>query len=119
MLDIKLLRKDPQGIEAKLKTKDPSINLTIILDLDTQLRESKTKVENLKATRNEFSQKIGEMRRVKQDASEMVKEVASMADEIHKLDHQVQRMEEQYQYEISKLPNIPMDDIAIKSRSCR
>src|ERR1700691_1303804 len=108
MLDIKLLRKDTKNIEAKLKNKDPSINLTIILDLDTHLRELKTKVENLKATRNEFSQKIGEMRRVKQDTSEMVKEVASLADEIHKLDHQVQQVEEQFNYEISKLPNIPM-----------
>ena len=113
MLDIKLLRKDPKGMEAKLKTKDPSINLTIILDLDTRLRELKTKVENLKATRNEFSQKIGEMRRVKQDASEMVKEVASLADEIHQLDRQVQQTEEQFDYEFSKLPNIPMDDIKI------
>lgn len=113
MLDIKLLRKDPKGVEAKLKTKDPSINLTVILDLDTRLRELKTKVENLKATRNEFSQKIGEMRRVKQDASEMVKEVASMADEIHQLDHQIQQVEEQFNYEFSKLPNLPMDDIKI------
>lgn len=113
MLDIKLLRKDSQSIEAKLKTKDPSINLTIILDLDTKLRELKTKVENLKATRNEFSQKIGEMRRLKQDASEMVKEVASMAEEIHHLDQQVQQVEEQFHYEISKLPNIPTDDIKI------
>jgi seryl-tRNA synthetase len=113
MLDIKQLRKDPKGIEAKLKTKDPGINLTVILDLDSRLRESKTKVENLKATRNEFSQKIGEMRRLKEDAADMVKEVASMADEIHALDHQVQQMEEQFHYEFSKLPNIPMDDIKI------
>jgi seryl-tRNA synthetase len=113
MLDIKLLRKDPKGIEAKLKTKDPSINLTVIMDLDQSLRELKTKVEQLKATRNEFSQKIGEMRRLKQDASEMVKEVGSMADEIHELDRQTQQVEDQFNYEFSKLPNIPMDDLKI------
>lgn len=113
MLDIKLLRKDPKSIEAKLKTKDPSINLTVIMDLDQSLRELKTKVEQLKATRNEFSQKIGEMRRLKQDASEMVKEVGSMADEIHELDRQTQQVEEQFNYEFSKLPNIPMDDLKI------
>lgn len=115
MLDIKLLRKDPKFYEEKLKNKDSSINLTVILDLDTELRELKTKVENLKATRNEFSQKIGEMRRLKQDASEMVKEVASMADEIHALDHQAQQVEAAFNYEISKLPNIPMEDIKISS----
>lgn len=113
MLDIKLLRKDAKAVEEKLKTKDPSINLTVILDLDTKLREVKTKVESLKATRNEFSQKIGEMRRLKQDSSEMVKEVASMADEIHQLDHQAQQVEEQFNYEFSKLPNLPMDDIKV------
>lgn len=113
MLDIKLLRKDAKAVEEKLKTKDPSINLTVILDLDTKLRELKTKVESLKATRNEFSQKIGEMRRLKQDSSEMVKEVASMADEIHQLDHQAQQVEEQFNYEFSKLPNLPMDDIKV------
>jgi seryl-tRNA synthetase len=113
MLDIKLLRKDPHAIEAKLKTKDPSINISVILDLDTQIRELKTKVEQLKATRNEFSQKIGELRRMKEDASEMVGEVASMADEIHSLDSKIQQAEERYHYEISKLPNIPMDDLKV------
>jgi hypothetical protein len=34
MLDIKLLRKDPQGIEAKLKTKDPEIHLGPVLALN-------------------------------------------------------------------------------------
>ncbi|MBS4166937.1 Serine--tRNA ligase [Neochlamydia sp. AcF65] len=115
MLDIKLLRKDAKGIEAKLKTKDPSINLTVVMDLDTQLRTLKTQLETLKATRNEFSQKIGEMRRFNQDASEMVKEVASMADEIHSLEHQCQQVEYSFNYEISKLPNLPMEDIKVSS----
>ena len=59
MLDIKLIREDPKGVAAKLKTKDPEINLPIVLELDEMLRKKKTTVEQLKAQRNEASKKIG------------------------------------------------------------
>ena len=58
MLDIKLIRKDPQGVEEKIKTKDPDASLASIIELDEKLRATKTEVETLKAKRNEFSKKI-------------------------------------------------------------
>lgn len=111
MLDIKLLRKDRDVIEAKLKTKDPQIDLTSVLTLDHQLREAKTKVEQLKAKRNEISQKIGEMKRKGEDVSELMQSVTAMSEEIHAIDHQMGPLEEHFLLELSKLPNIPMDDI--------
>lgn len=113
MLDIKLIRKDRTGIEKKLKTKDPSIDLSQILELDGRIRDAKTTVEQLKAKRNEASQKIGELKRKGQDASDIMAEVAKHAEEIHSTDHQIQQMEELFSFELSKLPNIPMDDIKI------
>jgi len=113
MIDIKLIRKDRAAVEAKLKTKDPQINLSSIIELDTQIRELKTQVEQLKAARNEESQKIGEMKRKGENATELLKKMAASADEIHKLDHQVGPLEEKFMNEISRLPNIPMDDIKI------
>ena len=58
MLDIRQIRKNRAEIEAKLKTKDPSIDLSKLSELDQQLRNKKTEVEQLKAKRNDFSQKI-------------------------------------------------------------
>lgn len=113
MIDIRLIRKDRAGVEAKLKTKDPSIDLSLICDLDNEIRESKTRVEQLKAARNEVSQKIGEMKRNKQDASELMSQVASHADEIHAIDHKLSEIEEQFKLELAKLPNLPMDDIKV------
>lgn len=111
MLDIKLLRKDPSLIEKKLKTKDPTISLNNILEMDQKIREIKTKVEHLKASRNEISQKIGELKRQKQDTSELMSQVTAFADEIHTLDHQLTALETQFNHEFSKLPNLPMEDI--------
>jgi seryl-tRNA synthetase len=113
MLDIRLIRKDRAAIEAKLKTKEPSIDLSHICELDEQIREGKTRVEHLKAKRNEHSQKIGELKRTGQDVSELMAEVASHAEEIHALDHQVKGLEEAFMQEFACLPNLPMDDIKI------
>lgn len=113
MLDIKLIRKDKAAIEAKLQTKIPEIALGPILDLDTQIRELKTKVEQLKASRNEQSQKIGELKRKGGDASELMTAVNQMAEEIHALDQQLPVLEEKFNLEMGKLPNLPMDDIKI------
>ena len=113
MLDIRLIRKDRAAVEAKLKTKDPQIDLSHLCDLDHQIREGKTKVETLKAKRNEFSQKIGELKRAGQDVSELMTQVAQSAEEIHHLDHQVKQLEEEFTQELARLPNLPMDDIKV------
>lgn len=113
MLDIKLIRKEKEKIETKLKTKEDGISLDLVLQLDHELRELKTKVEQLKAARNELSQKIGELKREKKDAGVVMQQVSAMADEIHALDHKLPKLEEQFNDEMAKLPNIPMDDIKV------
>lgn len=115
MIDIKLIRKDKKQVEEKLKTKDPQVDLSNILLLDQQIRELKTQVEQLKATRNELSQKIGELKRQGKDTSELMQKVASWADEIHSKDHKVSSLEEQFIQELARVPNIPMDDIKVSA----
>lgn len=113
MIDIRLIRKDRAAIETKLKTKDPQCSLNRVCELDEQIREGKTRVEQLKAKRNEFSQKIGEMKRKGEDTSALMQQVAGFADEIHGLDNQVKEQEEAFIQELARLPNLPMDDIKV------
>lgn len=113
MIDIKLIRKNPKEIEKKLKTKDPTVDVSLVVKLDEQIRDIKTKVESLKAKRNEYSQQIGLLKRQGQDASKVMEEVARHADEIHALDQELGPLEEQFTFELSKFPNLPMDDIKV------
>lgn len=115
MLDIRLIRKDRDAIEKKLQTKDPSIDLTLLCKLDHQIREKKTQVEHLKAQRNEVSQKIGELKRQgKHDEStSLMEDISTSADTIHALDTETKALEEQFELELARLPNLPMDDIKI------
>lgn len=113
MLDIKLIRSNPNEIERKLQTKDPSISLEPLLKLDQLLREKKTKAEELKAHRNEFSKKIGELKRQGQDVKELMDKVSSISDDAHKLDQELALLEKEFMDQLSRLPNLPMDDIKI------
>lgn len=113
MLDIHLIRKDPKAIEAKLQKKDPSIDLTAIVDMDQKRRALQTKVQTLKALRNETSQKIGEYKRAGKDVAELMQEVAKHADELTALDLELHSLEKLFDSEFAKLPNIPMDDVKV------
>lgn len=113
MLDIKLIRKDMKAVEAKLQTKDPEITLSHILDMDTKLRELKTEVDGLKNVRNDFSKEIGEKKRKGEDAADLMAKVSTMGDTIRTLDTQISELDAKFTFELSKLPNIPMDEIKV------
>lgn len=113
MLDIKLIRKDKAKIEELLQRKDPSISLDKVIELDQSIREKKTRLETLKAHRNEISQKIGELKRKGEDSSSLMKEVEAQGDESKLLEQELNDLEALFSYEISSLPNIPLENIKL------
>ena len=113
MLDIKLLRKDKAHLEARLKTKDPDIDLSPILALDEQIRETKMKVEELKSTRNHLSKEIGDRKRKGEDASEWMQQVSGLGDKISALDHQLAALEAELNDKLGRLPNLPVENSKI------
>ena len=54
MLDIKLLRKDPQALEAKLKTKDPEVHLAPLIALDERIRHVIGELEQLQSDKEQL-----------------------------------------------------------------
>jgi len=113
MLDIKLIRRDPAIIEKKLQTKDPSVSLAPLLELDQEIRSLKTKGEELKSARNEFSKKIGELKREGKDTQGLMQQVSGLGKEIEGIDHRLPALEEQFTNLLASLPNLPMDDIHV------
>jgi seryl-tRNA synthetase len=113
MLDIHLLRRERSTIETKLRSKDPTIDLTLLFELDQRRCELQTTVQTLKATRNKMSQQVGEYKRSGQDISEIMAQLAKQAEEIHSLDIELAEVEKNFHVELAKLPNIPVDDAKV------
>lgn len=111
MLDIKLVRKNPQHLEALLRTKDPEVSLAPIIALDEKTRELKTKVEELKSLRNSLSKEIGERKRKGQDASDIMDKVSGFGEQISTLDKELVETEALLQQKLACIPNPPMEGI--------
>lgn len=111
MLDIKLVRKNPQHLEALLKTKDPEISLAPIIALDEKIREIKTKVEELKSLKNTLAKEVGERKRTGQDASEIMQKGAGLGEQINAFDKELAEAEALLQQKLACIPNPPMEGI--------
>jgi len=113
MLDIRLLRKDPAACEAKLKTKDPEVSLSPILALDERIRAVIGELEQVQAKRNALSKEIGERKRQKMDASDLMNEVAGLGDKVSVLNHERSELETQLSHKLATIPNLPADGIKV------
>jgi len=115
MLDIKLLRKDPQALEAKLKTKDPEVHLGPLVALDERIRQVIGELEHLQAQRNSLSKEIGERKRKGEDVSAVMQEVAGLGDKVAHLNHERTELEKELTHKLACLPNVPSDEAKVSA----
>jgi seryl-tRNA synthetase len=114
MLDVKFVRDHYEEVKAKLAKRGEEISeFDQFLPLDQKRRELIAKTEVLKAERNEFSQKISEMKRNKENADDIIARMREVGDEIKKLDDELRDVEEKFEYMMMRIPNIPHDSVPI------
>lgn len=114
MLDIKKLRADFDGVKEKLAKRGEDLtDLDKFVGLDEKRRELIAKVEVLKAERNEVSQKVAQMKRNKENADETIARMREVGDEIKALDEQLHQVEEDLNYVMMRIPNIPHESVPV------
>ncbi len=113
MLDIKILRNDPDRIREALKKRCNDLDITPAIDLDKQRREILTEVEKKKATQNEISKKIPTMKKNGEDTSSIFKEMKELSNEIKADDDKVREIDAQLRDFMLRIPNIPSDDCPV------
>jgi seryl-tRNA synthetase len=111
MLDVKLLRENPEWVKQQLaRTNTDGAIVDRALAFDEQRRALLQEVEALKAQRNAGSKEVGKMK----DAAERDKRIAEMrdlGDRIAALDHQVAEVEEQQRLTLLEIRNLPHPDV--------
>src|SRR5512141_432428 len=97
MLDIKLIREQPDWVRQRLKSRGAGDEVRIdeVLAMDDQRRKVIAEVENLKATRNRVSKEIGALMGQKKLAEAEAKkaETKQIGERITQLDAQVAQVE--------------------------
>ncbi|PKO06336.1 MAG: serine--tRNA ligase [Chloroflexi bacterium HGW-Chloroflexi-3] len=107
MLDINLIREDPQVvIDALTKRNMDTIVVADLIELDAQRRNFLQEVEVLKAERNRVSKEIGKSKD-QAEREEKISDMRAVGDRISDLDEQVRQVESKLSDLISSVPNLP------------
>ncbi|MEI6055756.1 MAG: serine--tRNA ligase [Lentisphaerota bacterium] len=111
MLDINLIRKEPDKVRNALLKKVDNIDFTELLDWDKKKRELIHETETLKAKRNEVSAIIPRLKKEGKDASKELAEMKNVSDTIKNLDSELTEISAKISAYLDTLPNIPADDV--------
>ena len=115
MLDIKLLRNEPEKIREALKNRCSDLDIAPAIELDGKRREILAQVEQMKAKQNEITKQIPAMKKAGENTDAIFAEMKELSGEIKELDAKVAEIDENLRDFMLRIPNIPSDKSPIGS----
>lgn len=118
MIDIALIRRDPDSVRRNIERKFQLDKLPLVdevLELDTEVRRLKGAIDTLRANRNSLSRQIGEMLSANRDADvdELKAAVAAQADELAANEQELARLDERLGAVMMVIPQIMDESVPI------
>jgi len=113
MLDAKMIRSNPEKVEAALRKRKITGALDEFLKLDERRRQILVRVEELKSFRNKSSQEVGKLKKAGQDPTELMERVREVGKEIAALDDEVKDVEAQLERILLNIPNLPHESVPV------
>ena len=111
MLDLKLIRTNPDLIKDGLRKRGAEVSVNELLSLDQDRRSTLVELESLKNKRNTVSKEVGRLKAAKEDASSIIEEMRLVNEEIKKLDDKVRIIDEKIQEKLLTIPNLPHETV--------
>jgi len=108
MLDIRLIRENPELVRQAIKRRGGDDGpLDALLRADERRRALLLQVEGLRAERNRVSEQIGTIKKAGGDAAEMVAEMRKVGDRIKELEESLREVEAEQERVALEIPNMP------------
>jgi seryl-tRNA synthetase len=117
MLDIKYLRQNIDFVVAKMGERGQAMNLERFIALDEKRRDVIREVEALRSERNTVSKLVGEKKKNKEDASEIIARMGEVSNRIKELDEAQKKADEELGQIMMTLPNIPHESVVFGKSS--
>ena len=115
MLDIKLIRENPELVKQRLamRGRGDEARVAEIAALDEKRRKLATESDGLKAERNKVSKEIGVAKSKGQDAGPAMAAMKRVGDKIAALDQEIAAVEAQLQGVLLVIPNLPHESVVV------
>ncbi len=110
MLDLKLIRSDPERVKAALARRGAAAGVDALLALDARRRELLPEIEGAQAERKTLSKQIGEAKQRGEDAEGPMAAVQGLKQKIEDGKAELERVEAELERVAAALPNLPDPD---------
>ncbi len=113
MVDIKLVRSNPDFVKAAVKKRDMDLDTVIdeILSIDEERRALTSSVEALKARQNAASKQIPQMKKAGEDTTALMAEMKELSETVKEENAKLSALEEKQKDLMFCIPNLPDEDL--------
>lgn len=109
MLDIQVLRDDPEKVREKSKQKGYDIDVNALLQLDADRRATLTQIEELRAQRNELNSQM----KGQKPSEEQIAHGKKLREQVSGLEDALRQLDEEYWPALKAIPNMPLDTVPV------
>jgi seryl-tRNA synthetase len=110
MLDIKLIRDNPELVRDALEKRGEKASLDQILNLDQQRRQLLHEMETLRAHHNEVNKQLGKMA---DKPHQLITEMRQLGEKVASLEAEISQVGSDLEDLLLRLPNIPAVDVPV------
>jgi seryl-tRNA synthetase len=110
MLDLKLIRSEPERVKTALARRGAAEQVDELLALDARRRQLLPEVESAQAQRKTLSKQIGEAKQAGGDAEELMATVQGLKERIESGKEELEKVEADLNRIVVSLPNLPDPD---------
>ena len=109
MLDIKLVRSQPELVKQAMRARNKDMDAVIdqVIALDLKRREITAAVEALKAEQNQASKQIPQIKKAGGDVSEIMAKMKEISEKVKEDDRLLAEIEDEQRQILLSIPNIP------------
>src|SRR3990170_8693136 len=114
MLDIKLIRENPEMVRKNLEKRgDPDLQkqLNDLIRSDAEWRQLLTQVNELRHKRRIVTEEVAKLKKEGEDAAQKLREAKSIPEQIEKLEKEVENRREKVNNLLYRLPNLLHDSV--------
>lgn len=113
MLDIKVIRENPEKVKAAMKTRNKDMDALVdeVLKIDVERRKLSQENDALKKTQNDASKEIPKIKKEGGDCSAIFAEMAKIKEEIKENDDKISELSSRQQKIMYEFPNIPNESV--------
>ena len=118
MIDIQLLRKDPQQVARRLATRSAAaFDAAAFEKLEGRRKALQTRVEQAQAAHNRLAKEIGQAKATKQDASALLARAEESKVDLEHSERELSSLQSELEGFLRRVPNLPHESVPVGAAS--